>query len=167
VERLYPDLEELRYTEPLKEAIKTTGAVVMGRRSFEMGDPDSYADNYEFQVPIFVLTSHIAQKQPGQTERLTFTFVSDGIENAIAQARKAANDKGVMIIGGANLVQQCLRAAFIDEIDIDILPILLSNGLRLFENLGEQPSSWKKSQCLMRLLEHSSDSMLSKDSKEK
>lgn len=55
VERLYPDLDELRNTDPLRESIKNTGAVVMGRRAFAMGDPDWYADNYEFQAPIFVL----------------------------------------------------------------------------------------------------------------
>jgi len=54
VERLYPDLDTLRYAKPLQESIEKTGAVVMGRKTFAMGDPDSYAGNYEYQVPIFV-----------------------------------------------------------------------------------------------------------------
>jgi len=141
---LYPDLDELRNTEPLKESIKTTGAVVMGRRSYDMGDPDWYADNYEFQVPIFVLTRHIPQKQPRQTEKLTFTFVTDGIESAIAQAKAVSRDKDVTIIGGANIAQQCLRADLLDEIHIDIMPLLLCKGLRLFENIGEQPIKLEK-----------------------
>jgi dihydrofolate reductase len=144
VESLYPDLAELRNTEPLKESIKTTGAVVMGRHSFEMGDPDWYAANYEYQVPIFVLTRNIPQKQPRQTEKLTFTFITDGIESAIKQAKAAARDKDVTIIGGANIAQQCLRAGLLDEIHIDIMPLLLCNGLRLFENIGKQPIKLEK-----------------------
>jgi dihydrofolate reductase len=54
VKRLYPDLDSLRYAKPLQESIEKTGAVVMGRKTFAMGDPDSYAGNYEYQVPIFV-----------------------------------------------------------------------------------------------------------------
>jgi len=62
------DLEDLRNSEALKESIRTTGAVVMGRGAFDMGDPDMYADHYEYQVPIFVLTRNIPQKRPRQTE---------------------------------------------------------------------------------------------------
>src|SRR5581483_8665795 len=102
---LYPDLAELRNTEPLQEAIQNTGAVVMGRNAFAMAqDPDWYAGNYEFQVPIFVITQQAPQKHPKETDALTFTFVTDGIESAIRQARAAAGDKDVYIIGGASIV---------------------------------------------------------------
>ena len=57
----------------------------MGRRTFEMGDPDSYVGNYEFQVPIFVLTHHPPSVAPKQDEHLTFTFVTDGVESAVEQ----------------------------------------------------------------------------------
>jgi dihydrofolate reductase len=144
VESLYPDLEELRNTEPLKESIKTTGAVVMGRRAFDMGDPDWYADNYEFQVPIFVLTNVHPQKMPRQTEKLSVTFVTDGIESAILKAKAAARDKDVTIIGGASIAQQCIKADILDEIHIDIMPLLLCSGLRLFENIGDQPIKLEK-----------------------
>src|SRR5437660_12320204 len=80
--RLYPDLAALRHTAYMKDAIEQTGAVLMGRRTFEMGDPDSYVGNYEFQVPIFVLTHHPPSVSPKQDERLTFTFVTDGVESA-------------------------------------------------------------------------------------
>jgi len=81
---LYPDLDTLRNTEPLQEAIHNTGAVVMGRNAFAMAkDPDSYAGNYEFQVPIFVLTHEAPNRRPKETGTLTFTFVTDGIESAI------------------------------------------------------------------------------------
>ncbi|GIK37922.1 MAG: hypothetical protein BroJett011_17550 [Chloroflexota bacterium] len=81
---LYPDLDTLRDTEPLCEAIQHTGAVVMGWKAFAMAkDPDFYAGNYEFQVPIFVLTHTPPDKRPKETDQLTFTFVTDGIESVI------------------------------------------------------------------------------------
>lgn len=62
----------------------------MGRGSFEMANPDSYVGNYEFQVPIFVLTHHPPAVPPKQDDRLTFTFVTDGVHSAIEQAKAAA-----------------------------------------------------------------------------
>jgi len=98
VAKLYPDFAEMLESEMLKEAIRATGAVVMGRHTFDMAeDPDWYADNYEFQVPIFVLTTHPPEKMPRQTEKLTFTFVTDGVERAIMQAKAAAYDSALMI----------------------------------------------------------------------
>jgi len=138
VSRLYPDLEALRKTELLQESIRTTGAVVMGRRAYAMGDPDWYADHYEFQVPIFVLTHAVPEHLPKENDKLTFTFVTEGIEHAIAQAKAAAGDKNVMVIGGANTAQQCIRAGLVDEIQIGIIPVLLGEGLRLFEHLGSE-----------------------------
>ena len=110
----------------------------MGRRSFEMGDPDTYADNYEFQVPIFVLTHHPPETAPTENERLTFTFVTDGVESAAEQAKAAAREKAVQVIGGASVVQQLLRAGLVDELHVDVMPVLLGGGLRLFENLDPQ-----------------------------
>ena len=134
---LYPDLDTLATTEPMREAILNTGAVVMGWNAFAMAkDPDSYAGNYEFQVPIFVLTHTLPQRRPKETEQLTFTFVTEGIERAIAQAKAAASPKDVTIIGGANTAQQSLNAGLVDELQIDIMPVLLCGGLRLFEAVG-------------------------------
>jgi dihydrofolate reductase len=139
VGNLFPDLEELRNTEPLQESIRMTGAVVMGRNAFAMAeDPDSYASNYEFQVPIFVLTHEPPKKHPKETEDLTFTFVTEGIEDAIEQAKAAARDKDVTIIGGASVARQCLKAGLVDELDIDIMPVLLCGGLRLFEDMDAE-----------------------------
>ncbi len=100
-----------------------------------MGDPDSYVDYYEFQVPIFVLTSEPPQKLPKQNERLTFTFVTEGIESAIIQAKAAAGDKDVTVVGGASTAQACLRAGLVDELHLDLMPVLLGESLRLFEHL--------------------------------
>jgi dihydrofolate reductase len=138
VDALYRDFEVLRNSEPLQEAIQNTGAVVMGRNAFAMAeDPDWYAGNYEFQVPIFVLTHEAPQKRPKETEELTFTFVTDGIESAIKQAKLAAGEKDVTVVGGASTIQQCLRAGLADEVDVDMMPVLLGGGLRLFENIEQ------------------------------
>lgn len=136
---LYPDLDTLRDTEPLRESIQNTGAVVMGRHSFDMAqDPDWFAGNYEYQVPIFVLTHKVPKKMPKQTGDLTFTFVTDGIESAIRQAKAAAGDKDVNIIGAASTAQQCLKAGLADELHVDVMPVLLGRGLRIFENLADE-----------------------------
>ena len=137
---LYPDLTALRHSEPLQEAIRNTGAVVMGRNAFAMAkDPDSYAGSYEFQVPIFVLTHAVPDRWPKEAGTLTFTFVTDGIESAIGQARAAAGRRDVTVIGGAGTTRQCLRAALADELHVDIMPVFLGGGLRLFEDTGPDP----------------------------
>jgi dihydrofolate reductase len=91
VDRLYPDLASLRGTDYMNELIDETGAILMGKRTYEMAaDPDWYAGNYEFQVPIFAVTHEPPRIAPKQDDRLTFTFLTDGAESAVAQARAAA-----------------------------------------------------------------------------
>lgn len=139
VDALYSDLITWRETEAGKESIHNTGAVVMGRNSYAMAeDPDWFAENYEYQVPIFVLTHHVPKKKPKETVTLTFTFVTDGLESAIHQAKEAAGDKEVNIIGAANTAQQCLKAGLADELHVDIMPVLLCDGLRLFEHINAE-----------------------------
>jgi dihydrofolate reductase len=118
----------------LEEAVRTTGAVIMGKNAFMMaGDIDSYADDYEFQVPLFILTHHVPDKHPRENENLTITFVTEGIEKAVELAKSAvAKDKDVVIIGGAQTAQQAIRSKVIDEIDVDIMPVILGGGLKLF-----------------------------------
>jgi dihydrofolate reductase len=135
ISRLYPDFEALHRTEMLQEEIRTTGAVVMGRHSYDMAQGD--LTDYEYQVPVFVLTHHVPAKGPkGENDRLTVTFVTDGIESAIAKAKAAAGDKQVTVVGGAQTAQQCLRSGLVDEIHIGIVPVLLGEGLRFFEPGG-------------------------------
>ena len=96
---LYPDLDILQNTEIMREAIRTTGAVVMAWKEFAMAeDPNWYAGNYEFQVPIFVFTDKAPKRHPKETDKLTFSFVTDGIDSAIRQAKAAAGNKDVTII---------------------------------------------------------------------
>lgn len=137
---LYPDFESFQDSEPLKGTIQKTGAVVMGRNAFAMAeDPDWYAHNYEFQVPIFVVTHKPPNKQPKETDKLSFTFVLDGVESAIEQAKLAAGNQDVTVIGGASTIRQCIQAGVADELHLDVMPILLCSGLRLFEALGITP----------------------------
>ncbi len=112
---LYPDLDTLRNTEVLRESIRTTGSVVMAWKEFAMAeDPDLYAGNYEYQVPIFVFTDKAPKKHPKETDELTFTFVTDGIESAVRQAKAAAGKKNVNIIGSASTTEQCIKAGLAD-----------------------------------------------------
>src|SRR5258708_12858003 len=121
----------------LQEEIQTTGAVVMGRRDYDMAEGD--ITDYEFQVPIFVLTHHVPEQvAKGENDQLTLTFVTDGIQSALEQAKAAAGDKQVMVIGGANTAQQCLRAGLVDEIHIRIVPVLFVEGLRIFTPVGNE-----------------------------
>ncbi len=136
---LYPDLDTLRNTEVLRESIQGTGSVVMAWKEFAMAeDPDWFAGNYEYQVPIFVFTDKAPKKHPKETDKLTFTFVTDGIQSAIRQAKYAAGDKIVTIIGSASTTSQCISEGLADELHIDVIPVFLKAGFRPFENLGDK-----------------------------
>lgn len=138
VDLLYPDLEALRRTDMLQELIRATGAVVMGRHAYDMADGD--LTGYEFQVPIFVLTHHIPEQPPrGQNDRLSVTFVTDGIDSAVERAKEAAGNLDVTMIGGANTIAQAVQAGLVDELQIGIRPVLIGSGLPLFEHLVAEP----------------------------
>ena len=140
---LYPDLADLR-DSPYMEAMQAeTGAVLMGRRTFDMaGDTDSYADTYELQVPIFVLTHTPPAVAPKRNERLVVTFVTDGVESAVARAAEAAGERAVTVVGGVDLNRQLLAAGLVDELRVDVMPVLLGAGLRLFD--GTPPVALEK-----------------------
>ena len=137
---LYPDFADLQGSDSMSAIVEETGAVLMGRKTFDMGDPDSWVGSYEFQVPIFVLTHHPPRTPPKQDEHLTFTFVSGEVAEAVAQAKVAAGEKAVQVVGGANVIRQLLRAGLVDELHIDIMPVLLGAGLRLFDATDADPT---------------------------
>lgn len=114
----------------------TTGAMVVGKRTYDL--VDGWQGNHPIPgVPVFVLSHSVPQKVPkGKTP---ITFVTDGLESAILQAKAAAGDKNVYVIGGANVAQQCIHANLLDEIRLHIVSILLGNGIRLFDHLGTKP----------------------------
>jgi dihydrofolate reductase len=114
----------------LAESIATTGAMVAGRRMFDLAG--AWGGNPPF-APCFIVTHNADQEWV--REGSPFTFVTDGIESAVAQARAAAGDKNVAI-ATATTTQQCIKAGLLDEIHIDLVPVLLGDGVRLFEHLG-------------------------------
>jgi dihydrofolate reductase len=87
-------------------------------------------------VPIFVLTHHPPSVAPKQDEHLTFTFVADGVESAVAQAKAGARDKAVQVAGGVSIAQQLLDPGLVDELHVDIMPVFLGIGLRSFESFS-------------------------------
>lgn len=117
----------------MDEAFERSGAIVMGRRMFDHG-LQPWGDVPPFHEPVFVLT-HEA-REPLVKADTTFTFVTDGIEKVIEQARAAAGGKDVSIAGGASVIQQALNAGLLDEIQVHLVPIFMGGGVRLFENLG-------------------------------
>jgi dihydrofolate reductase len=125
-----------RDAEILDESFKNTGAVVMGRRMFNNGEK-YWGDNPPFHMPVFVLT-HEAREKVVKEGGTTFTFVTDGIESALEQAKAAAGDKDVSVAGGADTVQQFIKAGLLDEIQIHLVPVLIGDGIRLFEHLGTE-----------------------------
>jgi dihydrofolate reductase len=137
VEKLFPDFEKLHDVLSFQEMIDKTGAVIMGRHVYDgMADPFIWAnDDYEFQTPIIVLTHNPPEKYPKGNGRLSFIFITDGIESAVSQAKKAADNKNIQVLG-ASTIQQCLNAGLCDELEINIIPVLLGKGLKLFENIN-------------------------------
>ncbi len=144
VNPLYPDMNALSTTEIVKESIQNTGAVVMGRNSFNMASEDYDWSTYEYQVPIFVLTHHPPKASPKSGAKQSFTFVTDGIESAVAQAKKAAGVKDVAVIPGASTTNQCLQAGLADELHIEIMPVILGGGLRPFQTRGLEKIKLKR-----------------------
>jgi dihydrofolate reductase len=134
---LYPDLEAFTKTAMFQQQILTTGAAVMGRHTYDRAQGDM--TGYEFQIPIFVLTHQPPKQGPkGQNDKLKVTFVTDGIESVLEKAKAAAGNKDVLIIGGANVSQQCIKEGLADELSIGIAPLLLGEGLRFFEHLDAE-----------------------------
>jgi dihydrofolate reductase len=132
--------------EVLAESQRNIGAFVMGRRMFGGGDGPRgdpawgdkpwegwWGDEPPFHNPVFVLTHH--PREPLTKGDTTFTFVTDGIEAALELAKAAAGDKDVLVGGGANVAQQYLAAGLLDEFQVHVVPVLLGDGVRLFENL--------------------------------
>src|ERR1700761_5384806 len=107
------------------------GAYVMGRRMFDGGEIP-WGDEPPFRAPVFVVThrDREALERQGGT---SFTFVTDGIERAIEMARKAAGGKNVAVAGGGTLLRQVLAAGLLDELELHIAPVLLGDGMRLFD----------------------------------
>jgi dihydrofolate reductase len=110
-----------------------TGAYVMGRRMFDEGEV-GWPEEAPFRAPVFVVT-HQAREPWVRTGGTTFTFVTDGLDEALRRAKAAAGERDVRVSGGADVIQQCLRACVVDELHVHLAPVLLGVGVRLFDNL--------------------------------
>ena len=125
--------EEGRDNDILRETYLRTGASVMGKRMFDLGE-QAWPEEAPFHTPVFVVT-HAKRdpwERPGGT---TFHFVNDGIESALDQAREAAGDRDVRIAGGAETIQEYLDTGLIDEFSITLAPVLFGTGIRLFDRV--------------------------------
>jgi dihydrofolate reductase len=130
-------------TEVIEESLHNVGATVMGRNMFG-GGPGPWGegpwegwwgDDPPFHAPVFVLTHH-ARTPLEKGGGTTFTFVTDGVVSALEQAKEAAGGKDVSLGGGANVIQQYLAAGLVDELQLSVVPILLGDGTRLFDNIA-------------------------------
>jgi dihydrofolate reductase len=130
----------------IEEGFKTTGTIIMGKRSYEVGAAqDGFADN-PYQVPTFIITHQVPEKPARGAEG--FIFVMDGIESALQQARAVTGDRNIVIGGGSNLAQQYLKAGLVDEIQIHLVPILLGEGIRLFDFTGGAPIQLERTRVI-------------------
>jgi len=120
--------------ELLREEWGTLGAMVAGRRMFDIAN--AWGGNPPGGGPCFIVTHTPPQEwvKPGSP----FTFVTDGVESAVAKAKQVAGEKNVAI-SSASIAQQCIKAGLLDEIHIDLAPVLLGGGVRLFEHFGNAP----------------------------
>lgn len=114
----------------LREGFTRGGALITGRRTFDI--TNGWGGRHTMDLPVFVLTHSVPDGWP--RDDAPFTFVTDGIESAVAQAKVVAGDKAVAV-AAADPVQQCLRAGLLDEIIINLAPVLLGDGVRLFDHL--------------------------------
>lgn len=120
----------------VERTFERTGVSIMGKRMFELGEA-MWPEEAPFHTPVFVLTSQVREPwvRPGGT---TFYFVNDGIESALRQARAVAGDLDLRIAGGADVIQQSLRAGLVDEFALAIAPVMFGGGRPLFETISRE-----------------------------
>ena len=120
--------------EIVEHTFLRTGVSIMGKRMFDLGEV-MWPEEAPFHTPVFVLTSKVREPwvRPGGT---TFHFVNDGIESALRQARAVVGERDIRIAGGANIIQQYLRASLVDEFSLAVSPVMFGGGSRLFEGIG-------------------------------
>jgi dihydrofolate reductase len=127
--------DDERNRELLAEALNFVGAVIAGRRTYDLSVPWWEADGPSgpARVPVFVVTHAEPEDVP---KGGVYTFVTDGIESALEQAKAAGGDKDVAVMGGADIGRQYIGAGLVDEISIHLVPVLFGGGTRMFEHLG-------------------------------
>jgi dihydrofolate reductase len=118
----------------LRESFASVGALIAGRRLFD--HTFGWGGRHPVDVPVFVVTHAVPEGWP--RDDAPFTFVTNGVESAVAQAKATAGEK-VVAVASPTIVQQCLNAGLLDEISVDLMPVLLGKGIRFFDNLANTP----------------------------
>lgn len=135
-----------RSDDLVRASFDRTDAYVMGKRMFDEGEA-GWPDDPPFRAPVFVVTheERVPWVREGGT---TFTFVNEGIERALEQAQDAADGKDVQVAGGANVIQQCLDAGLIDEFTVHVAPVLLGDGVPLFDRIDPTHLALEKEEAI-------------------
>jgi dihydrofolate reductase len=131
--------EQNTNSQIIAEAFASAGAYVMGRRMADGGELP-WGDEPPFRAPVFVVT-HRPRPTLHRQGGTSFTYVTGGVEDAISQARAAANGKNVAIAGGGTLLREVIRLGLLDELELHVVPVILGDGMRLLSpelNLGGQ-----------------------------
>ena len=118
----------------VRELMENTGALLVGRHLYDM--TNAWGGRHPMDVTTVVLTHHLPADRPAADEN--FVFVTEGIEAAVAKAREIAGDKNVGVNGG-QMARQCLDAGLLDEIHVDLVPLLLGGGTPFFSGLATAP----------------------------
>ena len=136
-ERLHAWGEDPAGSEVAAEKNERTGALMAGRTTYEDSLPFWGADGPSgpARISVFVVSHDVPSDVP---EDGVYRFVTDGLQSAIAKATEAAAGKDVMVIGGANIGQQLIRGRLVDELYVHLVPLVFGDGLRMFDNLGEE-----------------------------
>lgn len=132
--------------EIVRAVFARAGAYVMGRRMFDEGEV-GWPENPPFRAPVFVVT-HQARDPWVRQGGTTFTFATEDIERALEQAKAAAGDRDVRVSGGANVIRQFIEAGLVDELTIHLAPVLLGDGVRLFDHVGTEEMALERMEVL-------------------
>jgi dihydrofolate reductase len=130
-----------------QELLAGAGAVVVGRRMFDLGeepwgDPPPFHNN-----PVFVVT-HRPKAPVVKQGGTTYTFVTDGLDATLARAREAAGGRAVVVLGGAEVIRQCLKGGLLDELHIHLVHVLLGGGTRLFGDLDAASATFERTRVI-------------------
>jgi dihydrofolate reductase len=130
-----------------QELIAGAGAVVVGRRMFDLGE-EPWGDPPPFHShPVFVVT-HRAKAPVAKQGGTTYTFVTEGLDATLARAREAAGGRDVVVLGGADIIQQCLESGLLDELHIHLVHILVGAGTRFFGELDAASATFERTSVI-------------------
>jgi dihydrofolate reductase len=132
--------------EVLEDVFDGTGAVVVGRRMFDVGE-EPWGDDPPFRRPVFVVT-HRPKAPIVKQGGTTYTFVTDGLDATLARAREAAGGEDVVVLGGADVIRQCIRGGLLDELHVHLAHVLLGDGTRLFGDLDPASAAFERTRVI-------------------